>query len=78
MVALGLLMALESVPRLADAAAGLVFVLSTVALLPLATSLILQVRPDCRAADRSNSGDQRTAIPAAASPSLTWPMVRSP
>ncbi len=44
MVALGLFMALESVPRLAEASAGLVLVLSTVALLPLAISLILQVR----------------------------------
>ena len=44
MVALGLFMILESVPRLAGFSAGWVFVLSTIALLPLAVGLILQLR----------------------------------
>jgi hypothetical protein len=44
MVALGLFMVLESMPRLAGFSAGWVFVLSSAALLPLAVGLILQLR----------------------------------
>jgi len=44
MVALGLFMVLESVPRLAGLSAGWVYLLSSAALLPLGLSLILQLR----------------------------------